>query len=71
MKNVSVQSVRSFEDQREEREALRRQQTKTGKPKQPDSGRRRFVVDMGETMCGNAFNTGFQFARSKVLNDKA
>ncbi len=71
MKNVSVQSVRAFEDQREEREALRRQQTKTGKPKQPDSGRLRFVVDMGETMCGNALNAGFQFARSKVLKDKA
>ncbi len=40
LKKVSVQSVRAFEDQREEREALRRQQTKTGKPKQPDSGRR-------------------------------
>ncbi len=71
LKNVSVQSVRTFEDQREEREALRRQKTKTDKPKQPDSGRCRFVVDMGETMCGNTFNTGFQFARSKALNDKA
>jgi hypothetical protein len=71
LKNVSVQSVRVFEDQREEREALRCQQTKTGKSKQPNSGRCRFVVDMGETMCGNALNTGFQFARSKVLNDKA
>ncbi len=71
LKKVSVQSVRSFEDQREEREALRCKQMKTGKPKQPDSGRRRFVSDMGETMCGNALNAGFQFARSKVLNDKA
>jgi hypothetical protein len=71
LKNVSVQSLRAFEDQREEREALRRQQTKTGKPKQPDSGSRRLVIDMGETMCGNALNAGFQFARSKVPNDKA
>ncbi len=71
MKNVSVQSVRVFEDQREERESLRRQQTKTGKPNRPDSGRRRFVVDMGETMCEHALNAGFQFARSKVPNDKA
>ncbi len=33
LKNVSVQSVRSFEDQYEEHEVLKREQTKTGKPK--------------------------------------
>jgi hypothetical protein len=44
---------------------------KSGKHKQPDSGRRRFVVDMGETMSGDALNAGFHFTRSKVPNDKA
>ena len=71
MKNLSVKSVRAFEDQRKEREALRRKQMKTGKPKKTDSGRCRFVVDLGDTMCGNALNAGFHFARSKVPNDKA
>ena len=71
LKNVSAQSVKVFEDQRKEREALRRKQMKTGKPKKTDSGRRRFVVDLGDTMCGNALNAGFHFARSKVPNDKA
>ena len=71
LKNVSVKSVRAFEDQRKEREALRRKQMKTGKPKKTDSGRCRFVVDLGDTMCGNTLNAGFHFARSKVPNDKA
>jgi hypothetical protein len=60
-----------LDDTSRDYETLRRQQTKTGKPKQPVSDRRRFTVDMCETMCGNALNAGFQFARSKVPNDKA
>jgi hypothetical protein len=71
LQNVSAKSVKAFEDQREEREALRRKQMKRGKIKKPDAGARRFVVDLSETMCGNALNAGFHFARSKAPNDKA
>jgi hypothetical protein len=35
------------------------------------SARCRFVVDLGEKMSGDALNAGFQFARSKVPDEKA
>ena len=58
------------EDKRREIAALRRKQMNSDK-RQSLSGKCRFVVGMGETMSGGALNAGFQFARSKVPNEKA
>jgi hypothetical protein len=63
--DTSVQA----EDKRREIAVLRRKQINFGKS-QFISGRCRFVVDMGEKMSGDALNEGFQFARSKVPNQK-
>jgi hypothetical protein len=57
------------EDKRRKNPALRSKQINSGKS-QFISGRCRFVVDMGEKMSGDALNAGFQFARSKVPNEK-
>ena len=51
------------------RAALRSKQINSGNG-QFISGRCRFGVDMGEKMIDDALNTGFQFARSKVPNEK-
>ena len=58
------------EDKRRKSATLRRKQINSGKC-QFISGRCRFVVDMAEKMSGDALNAGFQFARSKVPNEKA
>jgi hypothetical protein len=57
------------EDKHREIAALRSKQINSGKS-QFLSGRCRFVVDMGEKMSGDSLNEGFQFARSKVPNEK-
>jgi hypothetical protein len=58
------------EDKHREIAALRRKQINSGKS-QFFTGRCRLVVDMGEKMSGDALNAGFQFARSKVPNEKS
>jgi len=58
------------EDKSREIAVLRRKQINSGKS-QFISVRCRFVVVMGVKMSGDALNTGFQFARSKVPNEKA
>ncbi len=58
------------EDKHREIAALSRKQMNSGK-RQFLSGKFRFVVGMGEKMSGGALNAGFQFARSKVPNEKA
>ena len=57
------------EDKCREIAVVSRKQINSGKS-QFISGRCRFVVDMGEKMTGDALNVGFQFARSKVPNEK-
>ncbi len=57
------------EDKHREIAAFRSKQINSGKS-QFLCGRCRFVVDMGEKMSGDALNEGFQFARSKVPNEK-
>ena len=59
---TSAQAMRVLDDQRAEREARRRKQIKSG---------RKFVVALGDSMSGAALNAGFQFARSKIPNDKS
>ncbi len=59
---TSAQVMRVLDDQRAEREARRRKQIKSG---------RKFVVALGDSMSGAALNAGFQFARSKIPNDKS
>jgi hypothetical protein len=59
---TSAQAMRVLDDQRAERETRRRKQIKSG---------RKFVVALGDSMSGAALNAGFQFARSKIPNDKS
>jgi hypothetical protein len=58
------------EDNHREIAALRRKQINSGN-RQFITGRYQLVVNMGEKMSGDALNAGFQFARSKVPNEKS
>jgi hypothetical protein len=63
-------SAQSEDNNHREIAGLWRKQINSGKS-QFLSGRCRFVVDMEEKMIGDTLNVGFQFARSKVPNEKA